>query len=123
MPRDVVYELSYLHRKTARLEFRGSIKIALRAYDRMVKSSAVRKSALSFQQTRPSMNAPEQVVLPRESFAIANLADMKAHSTADGGTVFFQTEAEAYQRQQELTRKNPALAGKIQVVSHFELNS
>jgi hypothetical protein len=37
--------------------------------------------------------------------------------------VLFTTAAEAYQRQQELIRQNPALSGQIQVVSHFELHS
>jgi len=38
------------------------------------------------------------------------------------GAVFFSTQAEAYQRQQELLVENPNLTGQIQVISHFELN-
>jgi hypothetical protein len=121
--RPVVYELSYLHRKEGRLEFRGLLKLALRAYDRLVRGSAVRQSVLAHQQTRISVNAPERVVLPQESFAIANIADLNPHLQDDQGAVLFKTQAEAYQRQQELTRQNPALDGQIQVVSHFELNS
>ncbi|AGW90324.1 DUF6603 domain-containing protein [Cupriavidus sp. DF5525] len=121
--RDVSYELNYLHRKVVRLEFRGLVQIALRAYDRLVKGSAVRRSALAFQQTRPSMNAPEAVVLPEEDFALANVSDLKPHLAGAGGALIFKTQAEAAQRQQELIRSNPALAGQVQVVSRFELNS
>jgi len=123
VPCDVTYELSYLHRKVAKLEFRGIVKFALRAYDRLVKGSAVRKSALSHLQTRISMNAPEQVVVSDEAFALASVSDLTLLKASDSEQVRFKTQAEAYQRQQELIRQNPALAGKVQVVSHFELNS
>ena len=68
------------------------------------------------------MNAPPQVALPQETFAVANAADLKSHVTTASGPVLFATQAEAYQQQQELIAQNPALAGQIQVVSHFELN-
>ena len=120
--RPVVYELSYLRRKGAGLVFKGLVELAVRAYDRLVKGSAVRQSTLSYQQNRTSLNAPAQVVLPKESFAIANGADLKAHVQGADGPVLFATQAEAYQKHQELLNANPALAGRIQVVSHFELN-
>jgi hypothetical protein len=120
--RPVEYELSYLHRKQARLEFRGLVRLALRAYDRLVKACAIRQSALSRQQTRKSLNAPPQVSLSAESFAIANVANLKSHLTNEQGPIVFKTQAEAYQHQQQLLRQNPTLAGRIQVVSHFELN-
>ena len=45
--RDVDYELSYLRRKPVRIEFSGLVQLAVQAYDRLVKGSAVRQSALS----------------------------------------------------------------------------
>jgi hypothetical protein len=120
--RPVEYELSYLRRKEFRLEFKGIVRLALQAYNLLVKGSAVRQSALSLQQTRVSLNAPAQVVLPQESYAVANVADLRSHLQADQGAVLFATQAEAYQRHQELINQNPALAGQIQVVSHYELN-
>ena len=120
--RPVVYELSYLRRKESGLIFGGLVKLALRAYTRLVKGSAVRQSALSLQQNRISLNAPAQVVLPRESFAVASKVDLRSHIQGADGPVLFATQAEAYQRQQEIINRNPALAGQIQVVSHFELN-
>jgi len=118
--RDVDYELSYLRRE--RIVPRGLIKFFGLAYDRLVKGSAVRQSRLAQQQTRVSLNAPLQVGLPQETFAIASAADLKLHFKNEVGPVFFGTQAEAYQQQQELIAQNPALAGQIQVVSHFELN-
>jgi hypothetical protein len=119
----VDYELSYLHREEHRLEFRGIVSLAVRAYDRLVKGSAVRRSVLSRQNTRVSLNAPAAVTLPQETYAVANVADLTSHLEDSGSPVLFTTAAEAYQRQQELIRQNPALAGEIQVVSHFELHS
>ena len=118
--RPVDYELSYLRRE--RIVPKGIIKLFVLAYERLVKGSAVRQSGLSKQQTRISLNAPPQVGLPQETFAIANAADLKSHVTNASGPVFFATQTEAYQHQQELIAQNPALAGQIQVVSHFELN-
>ncbi|MGE0469550.1 MAG: DUF6603 domain-containing protein [Nitrospira sp.] len=120
--RPVVYELSYLRRKESGLVFKGLVNLAVRAYDRLVKGSAVRQSVLSLQQNRISRNAPAQVVLPQESFAIANAADLRSHVQGLDGPVLFATQAEAYQRQQELINADPALTGQVQVVSHFELN-
>jgi len=118
--RDVVYELSYLRRKS--LVFKGLITVALRAYDRLVKGSSVRQSVLAHQQNRLSLNAPKQVILPEEGFAIASTADLKSHVQAGADAVVFATQAEAYQRQRELIDQNPSLAGSLQVVSNFELN-
>ena len=118
--RPVDYELSYLRRE--RIVPKGLIKLFVLAYDRLVKGSAVRQSGLAQQQTRISLNAPPQVVLPREAFAIANVADLKSHVTSADGPVVFATQAEAYQQQQVLIAQNPSLAGQIQVVSGFELN-
>jgi hypothetical protein len=118
--RGVDYELSYLRRE--RIVPKGLINLFVLAYERLVKGSAVRQSRLAQQQTRVSLNAPPQVALPQEAFAIANTADLKSHVTNGSGPVFFSTQAEAYQQQQELLAQNPALAGQIQVVSNFELN-
>jgi hypothetical protein len=120
VPRPVEYELSYLRRE--RIVPKGLVKLFVRAYERLVKGSAVRQSGLSHQQKRVSMNAPPQVGLPQETFAVANAADLKSQVTTAAGPVLFATQAEAYQRQRELIASNPALAGQLQVISHFELN-
>jgi hypothetical protein len=121
--RDVIYELSYLRRKPLRTVFSGMVRMASRAYDRLVKGSAVRQSTLAQQQVRRSMNAPPQVTMPAEQYAVASVADLKAYTAAGEGARRFSTQAEAYQHHQDLVRRNPALAGQIQVVSDFELAS
>lgn len=118
--RPVNYELSYLRRE--RIVPKGLIKLFVLAYNRLVKGSAVRQSGLAQQQQRISLNAPPQVGLPKEAFAVANASDLKSHVTTADGPVLFATQAEAYQQQQALIAQNPALAGQIQVVSDFELN-
>jgi hypothetical protein len=116
----VTYELSYLRRNG--LVFKGLVELVVRAYDRLVKGGSVRQSSLSLQQKRLSLNAPKQVALPAEGFAIANTADLKSHLRNGAGAVVFATQAEAYQRQKELIEQDPALVGSLQVVSNFELN-
>jgi hypothetical protein len=120
--RPVRYELNYLRRKQFRLIFFGVIDLATRTYDRLVKSSAVRQSALSLQQSRKSLNAPAEVYLPQEMFALASTVNLKSHLYDGKNAVLFATQAEAYQKHQEMISQNPALAGQIQVVSHYELN-
>lgn len=120
--RPVRYELNYLRRKQFQLIFVGVVDLAARAYDRLVKSSAVRQSALSLQQTRKSLNAPAEVHLPQEMFALASTANLKSHLYDGQNAVLFATQAEAYQKHQEMISQTPALAGQIQVVSHYELN-
>jgi uncharacterized protein DUF6603 len=120
--RPVDYELNYLRRDEHQMQFAGKVRLGLEAYNRMVKGSAVRRSPLSMQENRVSMNAPPPVVLPKEAFAIAGMADLKSHLQSGGAPVLFATQSEAYQQQQELIRQDPVLAGQIQVVSQFELN-
>ena len=121
--RDVDYELSYLRRKPVRTTFSRVVKMGRLAYDRLVRGSAVRQSVLAKQQVRVSMNAPPPVELPKEEFVVASVADLTAYAQADASVQLFSSEAEAYQYKQNLIRTDPALAGQIQVVSHFELSS
>jgi hypothetical protein len=116
--RNVDYVLSYLRRKPVHTMVFGIIKLGLQAYNRLVRGSAVRQSVLAQQQKRVSVNAPPPVELPKEKFVVATVTDLKAYGAAKQS---FATEAEAYQYQQSLLRADPALAGQIQVVSHFEL--
>jgi hypothetical protein len=121
--RDVSYELNYLRRKPTMVVFKGVVQLGLRAYQRLVRSTAVRQSALAQQQNRVSMNAPPAVHLPAEQFAVANVDDLTMATAPGASAQRFATEAEAYQHQRELVQRNPALAGQLQVVSHFELAS
>jgi hypothetical protein len=118
--RPVDYELSYLRGK--QVQPGGLLKLLVRAYDRLVKGSAVRQSPLSFQQSRVSVNAPPAVVLPAESFVVAGVDDLKAYG-GDGPPAAFSSEAEAHQQRTQILNRHPELAGKLQVVSSYELNA
>jgi hypothetical protein len=121
--RPVDYELSYLRRKPVRTVFKGLLTLGLRAYQLLVRGSAVRQSALAKQQVRVSMNAPPPVAVPREEFTVAGVADLKQYARTGEAVRSFSTQTEAYQYQQSLIQRDPALAGQIQVVSQFELAS
>lgn len=122
IPRPVRYELNYLRRKQFQLIFVGIFDLAARTYNRLVKSSAVRQSALSLQQTRKSLNAPADVHLPQEKFAIASMVNLRSHLHDGENVMLFTTQAEAYQKHKEIISQSPVLAGQIQVVSQYELN-
>jgi hypothetical protein len=119
--RGVDYELSYMHRKPKRTVFKGIVSLGADAYRRLVRGCAVRQSALANQQVRVSMNAPPPVVLPKEEFAVASVADLTAYAAPGETAPRFTTQAEAYQYQQNLIRRDASLAGQVQVVSHYEL--
>jgi hypothetical protein len=120
--REVKYELNYLRKKQFLLIFVGAFSLAANAYNRLVKAGAIRRSALSYQQKRKSINAPAEVLLPQEMFALASVIDLTSHLNNGQKAVLFATQAEAYQKHREIITENPALAGQIQVVSHYELN-
>jgi hypothetical protein len=121
--RNVEYELNYLRRKPIQTIFKGVITLGLLAYEVLVRGSAIRQSALSKQKTRVSMNAPPPVVLKKEEYTLAGVEDLKAYAKTGESPKTFSTQAEAYQYQQDLVRRDPSLADKVQVVSHFELAS
>ena len=59
--------------------------------------------------------------MPAEQYTVANTADLTGYAASGETSLTFSTQAEAYQHQQSLIRRNPALAGQIQVVSDYEL--
>ena len=119
--REAEYELSYLKRKPVRTEPRGRVRQSVRAHEMLSRGSAVRQSVLARQQVRVSMNAPPPVVMPAEQYSVANTADLTGYAASGEAALTFSTQAEAYQHQQSLIRRNPALAGQIQVVSDYDL--
>jgi Family of unknown function (DUF6603) len=119
--RPVDYELNYLRRKPVRTVFKGVVNLGLRVYQQLVRGSAIRQSVLAKQQVRVSLNAPPPVTLPQEEFAVASVTDLTAYARTGESAPRFSTQVEAYQYQEDLIHRNPALAGQIQVVSHFEL--
>lgn len=116
--KSVDYELTYLRKKKGLLVLAGIYKYAKAFFRSNLKGTAVAKSSLSHANNRVSANAPQSVAVETEQFVVANTSDMKLHSS----TLVAGSYAEAAQMQDELVRKNPALKGQVQVVSHYELN-
>jgi hypothetical protein len=116
--KSVDYELTYLRKKRGLLMFAGIYKYAKSLFQTNIKAGSVAKSGLSYYSKKSSSNAPEQLQMVEEGFAVANTSDLKLFSsTATTGSY-----SEALQLKNEMVRKDPSLKGKIQVVSQYELN-
>ena len=116
--KSVDYELTYLRKKHGLLLFAGIYKYARALFKTNLKTSAVANSSLSFGAKKVSRNGPEALQLQSQGFAIVNTSDMKLY----GATAATGSYTEAAQVMQEMITEEPALKGKIQVVSQHELN-
>lgn len=115
--KSVDYELTYLRKKRAVRLFAGVYRFAGELFRSGLRASAVAQSTLSFANTRPSINRPEEIRLPSEGFAIVGISDMKV--VAAEGVAGSYTEAA--QRMESMLASNPELANQIQVVSTLEM--
>ncbi len=113
--RSVEYELSYLP-KTESKKIRYLVRKDI--FNQSVKGSAAALSTLSFERNKTSSNAPKEVRVEKEKFAVANKMDMRLHQPE----LIAGSEMEAKMMYDELLKNNPSLKNKIQVVSHFELS-
>jgi hypothetical protein len=116
--KSVDYELTYLRKKRGLLFYAGIYKYAKVLFQANIKAGSVSKSALAFTTKKISSNAPEQLQLKKDGYAIANTSDLKLAGNAATTTSY----AEAAQLMKEMMSKDPLLKGKIQVVSQYELN-
>ncbi|MDE3249928.1 MAG: hypothetical protein KGO82_14790, partial [Bacteroidota bacterium] len=116
--RNVDYELAYLHKKQQRFARTGIYKFAKKLFSAALKGSAASQSKLSFTRNRVSANAPDKVVVLPGQYAVANISDMKLYSSASVAGSYM----EAKQQHDALVAIHPELDGKLQVLSHYELN-
>ncbi len=114
----VDYELSYLGKNQSQTFFGGKYALDFKVFQNSLQGSPAAKSDLSFRQNKISSNAPKEVVLKKERFAVANMSDMLIHDPE----LVADTETEAYMMYNDLISKEPELKNKIQVVSNFELS-
>jgi hypothetical protein len=114
--KSVDYEFSYLGKKRKtrpdRYVYPG------RFFKANTKSAAVSQSLLSHQSNRVSMNAPEKIIVKEEQYVIANISDMKLHSSE----LVAASYTEALYKYNQLIVTQPALKDKVQVLSEYELN-
>jgi hypothetical protein len=109
----VDYEFSYLGRPA-----KHKYQYPKPLFQANLKGSAVSQSALSFVNNRISINAPEAVYILEEQFAVANIADMKLHSSKMAAGSY----TEAVQFYNTLVKEKPELKNKLQILSQYELN-
>ncbi|HTE29599.1 MAG TPA: DUF6603 domain-containing protein [Chryseolinea sp.] len=112
----VDYEFSYLGKKRKvkpdRYVYPG------RFFKAQTKSSAVSQSPMSHHNNRVSINAPEKITVREEQYVIANISDMKLHSSE----LVAASYTEALQYYHQLIARQPELKDKVQVLSDYELN-
>lgn len=114
--KSVDYEFSYLGKrrkpKPDRYVYPG------RFFKANTKSAAASQSLLSHHNNRVSLNAPEKITLKEEQYVIANVSDMKLHSSE----LVAASYTEALHKYNQLIVMQPELKDKVQVLSEYELN-
>jgi len=117
--KSVDYELTYLRKRRFSLSPAGLYKLAKGLFKASAKGSAVSKSPLSHQNNRISTNAPEEVVVKREKYVVANISDMQMFSSG----LVANSYTEASELQRRLIAKNPELKGQLQILSDYEVGA
>lgn len=115
--KSVDYEMTYLRKKRELRVFAGIYKYMKDLFRVNLRAGAIAKSSLSYSNKRISINAPDQVQIKGEGFAIASTSDMKQHA----GSNIVGSYTEAADALAQLVAKNPSLRGKIQIVVEHEL--
>ena len=117
VPKDVDYELSYVHRRRGITIFAGVFNLFKPIFDLMVAGGAATENSFSVSKRRPGGNGPAPVEVVGAEYQVVNVSDL---SPAAPGMVAY-TQAEAIALQDEMIRDDPSLAGSIQVVADHEL--
>lgn len=115
--KSVDYELTYVRKKRLLSQVVGIYKFAKDLFRANIRASAVSSSALSFVSTRVSPNRPDAIDIRDEGFAIASTENLRAI----GGSRIAGSYAEAADMLGSLLVREPALAGRVQIVSTTEL--
>jgi hypothetical protein len=113
--RDVDYEMSYVHRKVTQ-PF-GRVKFPKSLFDRMSRGGAVAANRLSVSARKASDNGPAEITMAAGSYSVVRVEDLAL--AAPGATA--GSQAEAYALRSEMVRRNPELAGQLQVLASHEL--
>jgi len=117
LPKDVDYELSYVHRRRGLTIHAGLLSLLQPLFEVMIGGGAVSESALSVAKRRAGGNGPAPVEVVNPEFHVVNVSDL---SPAAPGAVA-QSQAQAWALHDEMIRDDPSLAGTIQVVAEHEL--
>jgi hypothetical protein len=115
--KDVDYELSYVHRKLDLVIKAGLHKLFGTVFSMFSRGGAVSKNAYSMNKYA-GHTPPSKIDVAAGPYSVVNAADLTPHAAG----LAFATETEALQMHDQLVAKDPALAGKVLVVSAYELN-
>lgn len=113
--KQVDYEMAYVHRKVT--QHVGRVGLSKSLFDLMSRGGAVASNKLSVSARKAGGNGPAVVGVAAGGYQVVNVADL---SPAIAGSQA-STQAEAYALCNELIRKDPSLAGTIQVMGEHEL--
>jgi hypothetical protein len=117
VPKDVDYELSYVHRRRGITIYDGIFNLFKPIFDLMTEGGAIAENSFSVSKRRPGGNGPAPVEVVGAEYQVVNVSDL---SPAGAGMVA-KTQAEAIALQDEMIRDDPSLVGSIQVVADHEL--
>ena len=115
--KDVSYELSYVHRKLGVTIKAGLHNLFGAVFSMFTRGGAVTKNAYSVSK-RNGATPPSKIAVEEGAYSVVNASDLTPH--ASGMTA--KTSTEAWLMHDQLIAANPSLAGKVMVVSAYELN-
>lgn len=116
--KSVDYELSYLRKKRFTIVFAGIYKYTKSLFKANLRGNAVANSSLSFATNRVSVNAPQEVIVNKDEFVVANKSDMKAYDDS----MVAGSYSEAVEMYANLVATKPELKNKVQILSQYERN-
>jgi hypothetical protein len=115
VPADVTYEMSYVHRKQTKPA--GRIGLPKSMFDRLSLGGAILRNPLSVSSRKRGGNGPAAVDVEAGAYHVVSTTDLSP--AAPGASA--RTQAEAIALREDLVRRNPALAGTLQVMAADEL--
>jgi len=115
--KDVSYELSYVHRKLGLSIKAGLHNLFGAVFSMFTRGGAVAKNAYSVSK-RNGATPPSKIAVEEGAYSVVNASDLSPH--ASGMTA--KTSTEAWLMHDQLIAANPSLAGKVMVVSAYELS-
>ncbi len=116
--RVVEYELFYKDEQRALTPWLDLFQIEVLSFEAWAVGGAVAQSALSHAKRAKPADAPGEVKVAQENYAVVFTRDMTPVSAA----AIHASEAEANAQMDLLLRSQPGLDGEIQVIPAFEVN-
>lgn len=114
--KSVDYEFTYLRKKRELRVFGGIYRFMKTLFKTNLRAGAIANCSLSFTNKRTSSNAPEQVQVKGDGYAIVSIRDMKLHHNSKVAGSY----TEAADSLAQLIAEDPSLRAKVQIVAEYE---